>query len=222
MNRALDSTMKKSLFICLTFLSLNVFADYSGVVLSIHDGDTITIQEKGALKKTKVRLLGVDTPEVDYNGHSQGEIAFIARDYLRSLIPLNAEIVVKPQEKSLDSNGRTLGQIFYNGQDINLLMLKAGQGALYFIYPFDKKLVNEYAHASGEAMNKKIGIFSPQYEQEELAYMFRINVKGIQGNNLFGDFQTKILKSNIEEIPANLRVFFPSEDIAFSQGYHWK
>jgi micrococcal nuclease len=214
--------MKISMFVCLVFLSLNVFADYSGVVLSIHDGDTITILEKGAPKKTKVRLLGVDTPEVDFNGRTQGEMAFKARDYLRSLIPLNSEIIVKPQEKSLDSNGRTLGQIYYQGQDINYLMLKAGWGALYFIYPFDKKVVSDYVEISGEAISNKRGIFSDLYLNEDLAYMFRINVKGVEGNNLFGDFLTKVLKHNIEEIPSNRRVFFPTESIALSQGYRWK
>lgn len=181
----------------------------------------MVVTEKATGKKNKVRLLGVDTPEIDFNGFSQGEAAQRARDYLRSLIPLNAEVIIKPQEKSMDSNGRTLGQIFYQGQDINSLMLKAGWGALYFIYPFEKKLVADYIKASGEAYQNNRGLFSSSYQQVALPYIFRQEMKGVPGNNLVGDFSTKRLNQDISAIPAYRRVFFSSENIALTQGYHW-
>lgn len=194
-----------------------------GKVLSIHDGDTITFQPEGAPKKAKLRLMGVDTPEIDFNGHSQGEVAEKARDYLRSMLPINSTIKIELSEKGMDSNDRYLGQIIYNGVDLNLEMLKAGWGAVYFIYPYDKKLVVNYGEASKIADEKNVGIFSAKYEHEPLPYIFRQDSKGIPGTNMVGNFKTKKLfvSENIEEVPHYLRVFFSSDAMASSQGFSW-
>ncbi len=210
----------KKIFLCLcVLLSLDSYADISAKVLSIHDGDTITATVKGA--KLRVRLLGVDSPEVDFNGYSQGEVAIKARDYLRSLVPIEAEVLLKTQKNSLDGNGRMLAQIFYKGQDINYMMLKSGWAAMYFIYPFDKKIVSDYSQASNGAELSKLGSFSIPYLHEPVAYIFRQSKKGFPGNNFVADFKLKKIFTEIESIPAHRRVFFPSEEIALSQGYHW-
>ena len=123
----------------------------TGIVLSIHDGDTLTFMPSGEIKKAKLRLMGVDTPEIDFNGTSQGEVAFLALDYLMSMLPVNSTIQIELSDKITDSNGRYLGQIKYQGRDLNLEMLKAGWGATYFIYPYDKKMVVDYQMASKKA-----------------------------------------------------------------------
>lgn len=195
----------------------------SGVVLSIHDGDTITIMPDGAVKKAKVRLLGVDTPEIDFNGHTQGAAAEMARETLKLILPLNAQIKIELPSGSMDSNGRYLGQIFYKGVDINLEMLKMGMGAVYFIYPYDKKMVVEYHEAAELADLMKVGIFSPEYSQTPLPYMFRQNVKGVLGTNLIADYQTKKLftADRIEQVLHYRRVFFSSEETALIHGFNW-
>lgn len=213
--------MKKLVLLFLLFTTAFAQADISGRVQSIHDGDTLNILEAKSGKKARVRLLGVDTPEIDFNGHSQGVVAERARDYLRSLIPINAEIIVKPQEKSLDSNGRYLGQVFYQGQDINYKMLKAGQGVIYFIYPFDKKLFSDYSAVAQLAQDSNAGMFSDEFNQELLPYIFRQKTKGFPGNNFPADFKLKKLYQNVEDIPVARRVFFASEADALSQGYRW-
>lgn len=221
-NLFMNKSIVLPLSLSLSFLfSSHVYADVSGKVFSVHDGDTIVMVETITGKKNKVRLLGVDTPEVDFMGATQGETAILARDHLRSLLPLNADIVVKPQDNSMDSNGRLLGQIFYKGQDINLLMLRAGWGAMYFIYPFDKKLVSDYTRVSEEAVINKRGIFAPVFADGQVPYVFRQDIKGLPGTNLVGDFQTKLLKNSVDEVPVYRRVFFNSETIARSQGYRY-
>jgi micrococcal nuclease len=206
------------------FLVLQVEAkSLKGKVLSIHDGDTLTFLPEGSTTKSKLRLLGVDTPEIDFNNHSQGEVAEMARDYLRSLVAIDSTIEIKLSEKGMDSNNRYLGQLFLNGVDLNLEMLKAGWGAVYFIYPYDKKLVANYGEASRVADEQDRGIFSYQYQKELLPYLFRQEKKGIEGTNMVGNFKTKKLYSseNIDEIPHYLRVFFSSDIMASSQGFSW-
>lgn len=194
-----------------------------GKVLSIHDGDTITIVSHESAKKEKVRLLGVDTPEINFNGKSQGEIAEMARDYLKKLLPLNSVVQIELPEKGTDANERYLGKIIYNGIDLNLEMLKSGMGAVYFIYPYDKKMVVAYMQASQQASEAGLGIFSLKYKTQPLAYLFRQLTKGLPGTNLVADFQSKRLYSSedIELVPHYRRVFFSSEEMAIGHGFNW-
>lgn len=195
----------------------------AGKVLAIHDGDTLTLLPSGETKKVKLRLLGVDTPEIDFNGFSQGEVAIHARDFLKSLLPINANIKIELAQNGTDSNGRYLGIIIYEGRDLNAQILEAGWGVAYFIFPYDKSLVVNYLKLSQDAYLKSLGIFSNQFKHERLPYLFRQESKGIPGTNLVGNFTTKKIFSseNIEEIPVYNRVFFPSEQMAKSVGFSW-
>ena len=199
-----------------------------GKVVGIHDGDTITFLPEGSQKKAKLRLLGVDTPEIDFNGASQGEVAEKAMSFLKELLPLNANIQIElPSSGGMDINGRYLGQIFYEKEgrkeDLNLKMLQVGWGALYFIYPYDKKILVSYMNATKEASEKGLGIFSEKYKTQPFAYMFRQQIKGVPGTNLVADFETKKLYSSedIESIPHYRRVFFSSEETALIHGFNW-
>ena len=202
--------MKNLILVFSSVFSLSAHSTITGKVLSIHDGDTLQLEIKG--KKERVRLLGVDTPEVDFQGETQGEAALKARDYLRSLLPLNSQVEVRTQDKALDSNGRLLGQIIYQGRDLNLEMLQSGLAAVYFIYPFDKKVVSTYVAAAEIGALKADQLVLP-------GYIFRQKVKGYPGTNMVADFTLKCLSSDIEKVPVFRRVFFSEESIALSQGY---
>lgn len=211
------------LFLILTLSPVISAKTITGVVLSIHDGDTLTFLPSGEIKKAKLRLMGVDTPEIDFNGVSQGEVAFRARDYLMSLLPLNATIQIELSDKNTDANGRYLGQIKYQGKDLNLEILKAGWGATYFIYPYDKKIVVDYQKASQLASEQGLGIFSEKYKAQPLGYMFRQQSKGLPGTNLVADYVTKKIYSgeDVELVPHFHRVFFSSEETALIHGFNW-
>lgn len=195
----------------------------SGKVLNIHDGDTLTFLPTGEIKKAKLRLLGVDTPEIDFNGYSQGDMALNARDYLQSLLPTDSTIEIELAANGMDSNNRYLGVIKFKGEDLNAKMLSSGWGAVYFIYPYEKSLVKKYLTLSEEAHKKSLGIFSDNYRNEPLPYMFRQQSKGIIGSNIVGNFLTKKLYAaeKIEEVPHFHRVFFSSDQMAKSVGFSW-
>ena len=92
-------------------------------VVSIHDGDTITIlQDK---QQIKVRLFGIDAPEKkqDYGQKS--------KQFLASLI---AGQMVEVEQKGKDRYKRTLGIIRHKGQDINAQMVLNGYAWAYVKY----------------------------------------------------------------------------------------
>lgn len=196
----------------------------TGAVLDVHDGDTLTIQvpaEKN--KKYKVRMLGVDTPEVEFFENSQGEPAFAARDFLRGLLPVGATATVQFDAADFDKHNRILGRILVDGVEVNREMLKAGWGYFYFIFPFDKKLAVEYSAIAKTAAEAQLGLFSGKFGVVQPPYEFRMTSRNQLGKNLVGDIQTKHLYSpdDIEQIPVWNRVFFPDESLAKKNGYSY-
>ncbi|KYG64002.1 endonuclease [Bdellovibrio bacteriovorus] len=188
-------------------------------ILDVHDGDTVTAVGITDSQKYKIRLMGVDTPEVDFFQHGQGEGAIQARDALRELLP-KGTIVKISNDSDVDKHGRILGRILKGSLDINEEMLRQGWGFIYFIAPFDKRLVNEYSDAFEEAIENRRGLFVTSFEEP---YLFRLRVRKQVGRNLVGDLETKQLFSpeNIAQIPLWRRVFFADEMAAHNLGYRY-
>ncbi len=69
-----SKSLPKSLVAALIIIvPLWSFADsITGRVIDVHDGDTLTVQIPGKPTKYKVRVLGVDTPEVEFFNQTQG------------------------------------------------------------------------------------------------------------------------------------------------------
>jgi len=194
----------------------------TGTVLDVHDGDTLTIQVPSENnKRYKVRMMGVDTPEIDFFEHSQGEAAFTSRDFLRRLLPIGSTATVQFETNGMDKHNRLLGRVSVDGVEVNRELLNSGWGYLYFIYPFDKKLAVEYSALAKSAIEAQRGLFSEKFGDLQAPYQFRLSVRNQEGKNLVGNLQTKRLynQDNIQQVPLWDRVFFPDEALAKSNGY---
>ena len=123
----------KHLIICIVCPS--VFA-LPGKVVSIHDGDTITILQ--GKQQIKVRLFGIDAPELKQPYGKK------SKQFLANLI---AREVVEVEPKGKDRYKRTLGIIRYKDQDINAQMVLNGYAWAYVkysrIYVNQEKLARE-------------------------------------------------------------------------------
>lgn len=210
----------KIIILLLALLSCpSIFAfKVKGTVIRIHDGDTLTITSLDLPATKSVRMIGIDTPEVDFNGFSQGEAAIAARDYLRSLLPIGSEIIVDMGRDGSLNDRRLLGTIFLGEIDINKEMLKSGHAAPYFIEPFDKSLMFEYVSSAKEAYRLEIGIFG---SDTEIPYEFRMRVQNKTGSNYVADIESKILYYPDEAsqvLPYN-RLFIRSLERARALGY---
>ncbi|SDK74985.1 micrococcal nuclease [Microbulbifer yueqingensis] len=103
----------------------------SAEVIRIVDGDTIHIQ--GADKQPiKIRLAGIDCPERD---QPWGDTA------TRALSRLVTGQVVDIAVVDIDRYGRTVGRVFLRDQNINRVMVKAGNCWAYTRYVRDSKLL---------------------------------------------------------------------------------
>ncbi len=98
---------------------------YNAKVIKVYDGDTITIKADLGFKVSiveKIRLYGINTPEVRGIERKDG---LVSRDFLRDLI-LNKEIVIETIRDKKGKYGRYLGVVWYNGVDINKLLVDKG------------------------------------------------------------------------------------------------
>lgn len=219
-------TQLKNIIIISTLLLSPLFSladSLTGTIIDVHDGDTLTVQIPGDPSKYKVRLLGVDTPEVEFFKHNQGEAALEARAYLRSLAPVGSRATVLFEANGMDKHDRILGRVVVDSVEVNREMLSAGWGYLYFIFPFDKKVASEYSQLSKSAVAQKRGLFAEAYSETDAPYEFRLKVRNHVGKNLVGDIQTKKLyyPDDSDQVPVWSRVFFSDTDLALQNGYRF-
>ena len=92
---------------------------YKAFVTSVYDGDTITCDiDCGfgvVLKKQKIRLYGLNAPEV--RGESK-DLGIVTRDKLRERI-LNKDIYLKTLKDKKGKYGRYIGTVFVDDENIN-------------------------------------------------------------------------------------------------------
>jgi len=98
---------------------------HAASVLSVGDGDTITITN--AAQKTKVRLACIDAPET-----SQAPYGMESRQALQKLLPIGSEVTVR--SKATDRYGRTVGEVLKGSTNINQQQVASGNAFVYWQY----------------------------------------------------------------------------------------
>ncbi len=119
------------------------------MVLRVSDGDSIAVQING--DRIRVRLACIDAPEL-----AQEPFGTAARDRLQQLLPL--ESIVRLRTIAVDRYGRTVAEVFYQGQNLNLQLVREGHAVVYrqFLEGCDR---NSYFPAELEARQRKLGLW---------------------------------------------------------------
>ena len=104
---------------------------YKARCASVYDGDSITVDiDLGFnhwMLKQKIRLFGINTPEVRGSDRLGG---LIARDRLRELIE-GRDIILASHRDRAGKYGRWLGTIYIDDININKLLLDEGLATIY-------------------------------------------------------------------------------------------
>jgi len=104
---------------------------YKARCTSVYDGDSVTLDiDLGfniVMHNQKIRLLGINTPEVRGSDRLDG---LIARDRLRELIEGKDIIMVSHRDKS-GKYGRWLATIDANEINVNQLLINEGLADIY-------------------------------------------------------------------------------------------
>ena len=105
---------------------------YQAEVLSVYDGDTITVMIDLGLSikvKAKCRLLGIDTPEIRTKSATEKKLGYEARDRLRELV--DGKWVVLNSVAKPDKYGRLLVKVWIGGACVNDTLIAEGLARAY-------------------------------------------------------------------------------------------
>jgi endonuclease YncB( thermonuclease family) len=105
-----------------------------GKVVKVYDGDTITVASTlpyldSPIYRFRVRLRGIDSPEMNGSTVEEKNAAIESRDKLRELI-LNK--IVKIENRGTEKWGRLLADIYLEDIYVNKWLLKKGLAKPYF------------------------------------------------------------------------------------------
>ncbi|MEJ2572904.1 MAG: thermonuclease family protein [Gammaproteobacteria bacterium] len=125
-----------------------------------YDGDTVTLRDG-----RRLRLIGVDTPELGRDGKPDQAYAVAARDALRGLLKEQGpELDLRLDHTRRDVYHRLLAHAFLrDGTSLSAWLLERGYGTLLIIPPNDWN-ARCYAAAEGRARADKAGVWAlPKY-----------------------------------------------------------
>jgi endonuclease YncB( thermonuclease family) len=127
-------------------------AELNGHVLSVADGDTITILDSSKMQH-RIRLAGIDAPE---RGQPFGNRS---RENLARWV--GGQSVVVDWHKR-DQYGRLVGVVLAQGHDVNLEQVRAGFAWWYREYAREQSVQDRasYSAAETEARSARRGLWS--------------------------------------------------------------
>jgi endonuclease YncB( thermonuclease family) len=140
--------MRTLIFCLVAGVASAVHADFSGRVVSVHDGDSLTILVDGV--QLHVHLSGIDAPEL---GQAFGDAS--KQSLARICLGQPARVV----ERSKTSNGWTLGHVTCGNVDANTEQVRRGMAWVAVKAPKRSPL----SALQEEARVQHIGLWSDPY-----------------------------------------------------------
>jgi len=141
---------------------------FEGEVVRVVDGDTIMVKLPQSTER--VRLIGIDTPEMDASKNNARAYGSLSRDHLAEWaqkskdftteLLLHETVIVSydPAAGKRDQYDRVLGYITLDdGTDFNLLLIEEGYARVYTAETFERK--QEYMNALVIAQEYEIGMW---------------------------------------------------------------
>ncbi|WP_291465889.1 thermonuclease family protein [Desulfobacula sp.] len=103
-----------------------VFENQLFRVLKVFDGDTIKVT--GFDLTFKIRLVGIDSPEIGFKGQKSQPFSQKAKQHLAGLVD-NKKVAINSY--GTGAYNRQLAEVFVNNKNINIEMIRAGLAEVY-------------------------------------------------------------------------------------------
>ena len=127
-------------------------------VVSVHDGDTITVRVDG--RSEKIRLVGIDSPELNDERPEYRRAAYKARDYARSqLAGGKVTLESEPRQNDRDRYGRLLRYVILeDGTNFDESIVRKGYAHVFDKFQFARK--ERFKAAETAAKREGLGIWA--------------------------------------------------------------
>lgn len=137
--------------------------DATVTIRHVHDGDTVFLDDG-----EKVRLIGIDTPELGRDERPPDPGAIEARDRLRELVAASEAITLRRGIDERDKYGRLLAHLYADGDNLQAQLLAEGH-AVPLIIPPNLTHLDCYRQATAEARAGRHGLWGLYRYQPRLA-----------------------------------------------------
>jgi len=139
-------------------LSATAEGSLKGTVTVVYDGDTVRVRLADR-KDERVRLIGIDTPELDDAREQVRLMAFLAKRYTFSrLFQSTVELLPGPEKR--DVYGRLLAYIrTADGEMFNETLVREGYAHAYLKFPFDEAWKTRLKDAESAARRSGKGLW---------------------------------------------------------------
>ena len=95
-------------------------------VISVYDGDTLRVNIDSfpdiVGKNIRIRIKGIDAPEIKGKCQKEIDLAIMARDYLRNAINQSSQIELRNIERG--KYFRIVGELYIDGENISNNLIK--------------------------------------------------------------------------------------------------
>ncbi|MCW9013449.1 MAG: thermonuclease family protein [Gammaproteobacteria bacterium] len=176
-------TLQLGVLFCVWLLSTHASANCpafqiheTATVKSVHDGDTIRLNDG-----RKVRLIGIDTPELARNNKPSQAYAIEARNALSKLLKQHDNhIGLSYGTERFDKYRRTLAHLFLpDGNNVQDFLLRNGYATAYTTPPNDH-MADCYRRSEATAIKQRQGIWSLNQYQIKLPEQLKTSEQGFR------------------------------------------
>ena len=110
--------------------------EYKATIRRVVDGDTVDVTLDlgfNIMYNSRIRLLGIDTPESRTRELEEKKRGLAAKDRVKEVCPVGSSVILKTTKDGRGKFGRILGEIFVSGvvQSINQLLVEEGHAVEY-------------------------------------------------------------------------------------------
>ena len=160
--------------------------DETSKIRYIHDGDTLKLNDG-----RKVRLIGINTPELARDGKPAEAFAFEAKNVLKSLFKKDKSITLVYGKDKKDRYGRLLAHVLLaDGQNVQEILLQQGYARVIAVPP-NTRLTACYLEVERIARCNKAGLWqnsdlpeAAQLENKHIGFhLIQGKVENITTNN---------------------------------------
>lgn len=97
-----------------------IFEDFTATCITVHDGDTITVQWSERDFPFPIRFAIINAPELNEEGGQE------AKEFLRTRIEGEEVTIAVDPSNRVDKYGRLLGRVSHRGLDMGEMMMATG------------------------------------------------------------------------------------------------
>lgn len=143
-------------------------------LVEVADGDTLQITSLSKKDFKRIRLIGIDTPEM-----GQKPFGEQAKNYLQQILKTSNEqkVCCKQGDDPTDKYGRTLAYCWAGDKFLNAAMVEGGQAVAFFVGEKNNQYKNLFVSLEEQAQEQELGIYDAKQPLDELPVEWRKNHK---------------------------------------------